>query len=423
MATVGPFLGSSGSAAFNTGFNFGVNMFKRRRRQGGGTADDTNAQARPHNHAGGPAFQFRKGQTKTTEPGAKKGRLARLLAEHKLKETSVIGRFQYLTAGAYAGSTDVTFGYPLCKRWTGGTPGAEGAGNSMDLPVYAFNLSSMCFSENSSSKTTCPFYRLNKIQRATAADDATQWNYRWYKQEGQLNTNPATLKYDWTLERQTGTNYLTNNHYFWKWSDIELGFKTIEGGAPRKVHVALVKFHNPATGPRREYYDGGGFVPWDGDVVDMKLCSESDLWYENWLARKLVHPLRRVEKYTTSHPIKFLKYECICLEPGGGLGFGSVFTQKIFHTANKLMSCVDPTLAETQHLTNINTGISGTFIPARFNTNLQSASQAAFPAKHKDTWLMIWADDFEKPQASGGTFVPPLSFDLMIRSKFALTKM
>lgn len=367
---------------------------------------------------------LRKGQAKSSEPGSKKGRLARLLAEHKLKETSVIGRFQFLTAGAYSGSNaNVTLGYPLNKRWTGGNPGAEGAGNSMDLPVYAFNLSSMVFSQNSSSNSTCPFYRLNKSQQATAAVDATTWNYKWYKQQGQLSHTPTTLLYDWTLERQTGTQYLTNNHYFWKWSDIELGFKSIEAGAPRRVHIALVKFTNPATGPRREYFSGGGFTPWDGDVVDQKLCSESDLWYENWLARKVVHPLRRVEKYTTTQPIKFIKYQCICLEPST-TGQGVTFTQKIFHTANKLMSCVDPTLAEAQHLTDINTGPSGAFIPVKFNTNLTSASQAAFPAKHKDTWLMIWADDFEMPVQSGGpTYTPPLSFDLMIRSKFALTKM
>lgn len=401
--------------------------------------DTTNAQARPTNHAGGPAYSFRKGQAKTFEKGGIANRLTRILKEHALYEATITGRYQSLTPGLYAGATGLTrASYALDKHWINGTPGSEGGNNEMYMPVYAFNLSSMPvynITENLINYQTVPFYRLRKIERFSPNTDSTTHNYLWDAMLGQ-NQDLATTPY-WTVERIKGApislsanaapSIVQPNLYNWKWSQIELAIAS-DSPQPRKVHVSLVRFKNIAAAPRRHYNTTNAGSPmdptsaYDTNPIDDKVVSQADLWYDAWLARKTTHPLRSVEPMHRSNPIQFIKTECICLEPGMNEQ-DPIFTQKIFHTANKLMYCSNAQDAEAWHKANINTGPSGTrSIPPVFNQDRVHRHQSAFPNRWADTWVMIWADDFGPPQSTVATTFP-LTFDLKIRSCFSFQRL
>lgn len=395
------------------------------------TSDGTSQQSRPMHHVGGLNMQYRKGTCRTSEKKQVKGRIQRLLIEHKLKETSFIARFQKLTNGLYSGEGGraIRAAYALDKQWQGGTPGAEEAGQYMNLPVYAFNLSTLPLAtvdEPTDISYTAPFYRLAKLKQASAVADATNQNYYWFTQKGQKRLNPDEPSAIWQLEQIKGnpaidTKVIRNDHYMWKWSDIEIAFAG-SGLAPRRVHMALCRFKNPAAGPRRHYGAHTDPASYDVYQADPKIVCASDLWWDKWLARKTVHPLRPTEAMHTSNVVDFLTYQCICLEPKENQHGANVWTQKMFHTANKLMYAVDPSLAETNHEPDINTGPSGAFIKPKYNKDNKALTQGSFPAKYADTWLMIWAEDYDMPKPLFGGGEPNLSFDLMIRGKYALTR-
>lgn len=390
------------------------------------TTDQTVSTARPRNHAGGLAYNWRKGTAKTKEKGPRKTRLQMILAEHKLHEASITARYQGLSAYTFAsGTTPATSTYALNKKWLDGAAGTEGANNTMLLPVYAFNLSSfpLFLQTSTTDGRTAPFYRLSKLQKGTAVEDATLQNYGWIPQMGQTKEANATDIY-WQVEQikaapsvLANANTITPNYYNWKWAEIELAFNSI-APVPRKVHIALCKFRNPVHGPVRSYRDGAATRSYDANTLDTKVVSESDLWWDQWLARKTTHPMRSVQPMHKTNPIHFLNYECICLENPEG-----VFTQRIMHTANKMMMCSNANLAEKIHDPAVNTGVSGSYIPPVWNLDNTALHQGAFPDRHKDTWLMIWADDFEQPRpVTDASYITPLSFDLKIRGKYTVQR-
>lgn len=398
----------------------GVNYFQGRKRQRRrDTTENTTVDERPRNAVGGGSLTFRKSSAKTSESGTHGSRFSRVLAEHKLKETSIVARYQFLSDKFMDPGN---MNYQLNKQWT---TNVEGPSGTMKMPVYAFNLSSMAYTNQTTTNATIPFYRLQKYVTANASTDSTVRNYTWNWQVGQDRTTPTNFTYGWQTEIKKGITpttdnvIRTNNHYFWKWSDIELSFKSANNW-PTKVHVALVRFQNRSAAPRRGFLVAGNPTQYDPEAVVIDQ-SEADLWYDSWLARKVVHPLRRSEQIDKNQPIKFLKYECICLEPNASAQ-QTTFTSKIFHTANKLMRCVNPSFAESTHEPDINTGPSGTGIPPKWNKSDSMQFQGAFPDQRKDTWLMIWADDFTAPAAYNGSSGPSCtSFDLMIRSKFLVS--
>lgn len=411
MATITPLfnLGMGAAAA-------GANYFGRKRQKRRDTSDEVSVDHRPRHAVGGGSLALRKSQGKTSENGGHASRLSRIMAEAKLKECSIVARYQWLSQN-WLDSDNLHF--QLNKQWT---TAVEGPSGTMKLPVYAFNLSSLAFANVSTANPTIPFYRLQKYVTTNASTDSTVRNYHWDRQVGQDRTVPSNLTYGWQLEKRVGwggdTTIKTNSHYFWKWSDIELSFKSTNF-APTKVHVALVRFNNTSAGPRRSYLVAGVPTQYDPEAI-VRDANESDLWYDAWLARKVVHPLRRTEQMDMNKPITFLQYECICLEPNGDKQ--TTFTSKLFHTANKLLRCVNPTAAEASHEPDINTGASGATPLVKWNKSDSTMFQQAFPDQRKDTWLMIWADDFSGIVSSVGSSGPSCSsFDLMIRSKFLVS--
>lgn len=384
-----------------------------------GGGQGTSVDQRPHLHVGGDSMSFRMSKARTREKHPIKSRIQRLLNEMKLKETSIVSRYQWLSSNGFVDPT-LNLHYQLNKQWPDAN---EGVGYNQLMPVYCFNLSSLPYATQPTfTDGTIPFYRLQKKWNALATTDAAQHNYTWKEQTGQerLTTNDI---YQWTLEKTSGSDsgQRTNRHYMWNWSDIELAFKAPSVN-PTRVHVCLVQFPNECAAPIRKYLSGATVTDYDTAPTDPQRVSESDLWYDSFLARKTVHPLRYVQPMDKNAPIKFLSKECICLEPGRN-GEKGVFTSKIFHTANKMLRCVNPNKAEAAHFPGINTALGAQKPPVTgWNQDYNTDKQTGFPDRRKDTWLMIYAEDFNVV----GKYTDPLpsnsaSFDLMIRSKWTIS--
>lgn len=379
---------------------------------GGGQA--TSVDQRPHLHVGGDSMAFRKARGRTKERGGIKSRMQLLIAQQRLLETYVVARFQYLTADGFSNPLENLY-YQLDKQ--------TAAGGWQNMPVYAFNLSSLPNMYLPGNAPTVPMYRLQKYIQPTGADDALIHNYQWIFKNGQDRLAPTTLTPYWQVEKVQGIDGSQHpiKQYMYNWSDIEIACKAPDVSATR-VHVALVHFNNPAAAPKR-YYNGGDSantpVPYDVDP-DQRTCSKADLWYDNFLARKTTHPMRSVDPMEKNQAIKFLSKECICLEPGRTITKG-VFSSKIFHTANKLLRCTDAQLAEKFHEPNINTATAGNKPLVVWNLNKQQESTRGFPDRRKDTWLFIYAEDFNPVRAISAPTTPiSASFDLKIRSKWTL---
>lgn len=384
-----------------------------------GGGQGTTVDQRPHLHVGGDSMTVRMAKARTREKAPVRSRLQRLLQEMKLKETSIVSRFQWLTTNAYTDPT-MNLKYQLNKQWPDAN---EGPGYKQDMPVYCFNLSSLPYATQTSfTEPSIPFYRLTKLVNALGATDATTHNYTWKEIAGQQRDNPANDWYPWTLEKTSGNDSAqrTNRHYLWNWSDIELAFKA-PNLTPTRVHVCLVQFPNECAAPIRKYMTAGAPTAYDTLPTDPQRISESDLWYDSFLARKTVHPLRYVQPMDKNKPVTFLSKECICLEPGRDYSKG-VFTSKIFHTANKLLRCVNPNKAEAAHMAGINTAVGWSKPPVTWNQDYNTDKQTGFPDRRKDTWLMIYAEDFNSVNKYTDSYpANSASFDLMIRSKWTIS--
>lgn len=139
-----------------------------------GGGQGTSVDQRPHLHVGGDSMSFRMSKARTREKHPIKSRIQRLLNEMKLKETSIVSRYQWLSSNGFVDPT-LNLHYQLNKQWPDAN---EGVGYNQLMPVYCFNLSSLPYATQPTfTDGTIPFYRLQKKWNALATTDAAQHNY------------------------------------------------------------------------------------------------------------------------------------------------------------------------------------------------------------------------------------------------------
>lgn len=384
--------------------------------------------SRPADHAGSAmGISFNAAKT-TLSLGKRKSKLAKLLKQVQLRETSVYARFQKLTPGLYGFPTAGAPGYGFATKFL------DAAGAYCAMPVYCLNLTSSCFSNNTDFTTlTCPLYRLFKHQTANAATDATLLNYRWTMQAGHDSEGADTCQY--TIEKYNTINQgrpIALDSYIHDWSEVGLSLVNKTGfDYPVRFHVAVVSFKNPNAGPLRyastaaqrgtvPSYPGAPNIGATPDVNDLtEEGSAADLWWDHFLANKTTHPLRNVIPMHKSNAVKIHSYKCICVE--GKNNNVAAYTQRYFMRDGKMYYCVDPTVAEANHKPDLNVkGVNTTgLIAEKFNVMATNTSsiERAFPRREADKWLMIWSEAFSGTQAID--FNDNLiGFDLSLRNKF-----
>jgi len=327
---------------------------------------------------------------------------------------NAIYRFQNISAQPYANDSLDAAGLPLVKQYTDNTKTA------VRLPVYAFNLTSspitVINNTTASSAPTLPFYRLIKIINATGTIDAGMLNYVWEPAYGTASDG-ATASAQWQLEKSTGATTVlqarTHGTYIHEWSAVDIIANQTDNNNTRKMHIATASFPIPEAGPLRLYNDGSGFVTTDVNTTQQG-ANRSDLWWDHFLATKLVHPSRHVQAMTNNKAVNIINSECLCLE-------NEAVLRKSYFLPNKTMyTCTDPVKAEVEHRPDINTAadINGRPIP-NWNVNQSINTGGPFPPRNKDTWMLIYADDFSKILPHDNTENIPLAFQICARGKYA----
>lgn len=303
--------------------------------------------------------------------------------------------------------------------------------NSMWMPVFAFNLTSLPYfmDGGTSMCATIPAYRLKKIITASGTADAAQPNYVWtdYSVPAErlvaLHDNGTTTTYPWSLQKQIGNTPGTtaprnHNKYIIDWANAELCFY-----APMttKVNVATVSFNNKMAGPRRQYLKGTTVITYDaedGTNLGDQDTAKADLWWDHYLSKKTVHPIRSIEPGMKSKSVQFHTNECICIQGGGA---DAVYKKSMHFPFQQLMTCPNAYGIEGQHRPNINTSVVDTHCIPTWNSFNVANTQSAFPKKEDDVWLLITCNDFEAPAAftNGAvtTDIHRLHFDIVLTQK------
>lgn len=376
---------------------------------------------RPAQTAGGfNGFTFMSAR-KTINLGKPQSKLAVLMKKMQVKETSVISKFQGLTKTLYADTTSPKRGhFPLCKRWTD-----SGSTTTMELPLYVFNLTASPHPENfgptNNEYASFPMYRLKKTVTASGTADEPVRNYDWTTYTG-LKPDGVSTTFSWLPERVnnlTSSNLLEmNGQYFHHWTTVDLSLVNVSSICPHRIHLAVVQFLNPACAPQRRFYNGNN-ITYDAIPNGQDIC-RSDLFYDKFLAKTTVHPNRSIVQMLDKNKcIKFLSYECICLDIVG-TNYNTVFTKHLYIKDGKLYKCLDPQQEEKLHNPTINTGYVPNYnqmwdVPPA-STGITTTS-SPFPKFSDDRYLMIWTEDFNTPALYTDPRNDNTSFDLCARTK------
>lgn len=381
----------------------------------------TNTNVRPGLFAGGvsgPTFTESHGTIKMRKKTLTK--LQKILIKEKAREQYVISRWQKLTPLAYDPAS-TKLGFELRKIWSSAT---QGAGGAMYLPCYLFNLTSSPVTDRINNATqwgySYPMYRLFKYVRANAAADATARNYDFAVQAGQTNDGSTSTNTYIVEKNITGgatsdtTSVKMTDHFIHEWSNVGITLKNTGNTVPKRVHIATVQFRNRYASPLRRYTNTAGTINSTIDTDDAtQYTTQADLWWDHFFANKVTNPLRSSIPMRAGKDVVFKTYECICLEPGSSY---PTHTYKKFIRNGSMYNCVNPDAAEAAHDYQLNTMTTNVD-----NYNVMATTDAnritPFPRREKDTWLMIWADDFSAIDNYDDTLNNTLTFDIVVRSK------
>lgn len=396
----------------------------KRQRRNDDLARMVDPSKRPVQTAGGVnGLTFMSGRT-SLSLGRPMSSLEVLMAKMKIKETSIISRFQGLTPTLYTDNVTTANqkGYfPLCKKWAD-----VGNSTDMNMPVYCFNLTASPhiegFGTTNPTWASLPFYRLQKKVYATGVNDAANINYSWIAVNGK-GADGTTDTGGWTPEKVqnlTTANLLEfNGQYLHRWTAVDLSLVNSSATAPHRIHIAVVSFKNIGAAPKRQYYNGA-VISFDANATQDDR-NRADLFYDSFLSRKTIHPNRSIVSMMENNKnLKFHSYECICLD-NTVRDHASIFSKRMFFKDNKLYKCLDPNTEEKLHNPTINTGTVANYnqmwdVPPAATGITSTAS--CFPHWMQDRWLMIWTEDFNTPALYGESSRSDVtSFDLIARTK------
>lgn len=219
--------------------------------------------------------------------------------------------------------------------------GADTQVSSMEMPMYAFDLTSLPTNVSTAVATKTgyatemvPFYRLVKKTNigVTAGQQGpayslanNQRNYYWVPQAG-LNNGPSADYYDesnlqWSVEKANcnkGTAWCYKND----WVAVDALFKCDEKSAC-KVHMSIVRFKNNA-GPERNYCNSQVFshtanttsTTMDSVLPDSgEKTSSNDVFWEAFWDSKVTHPLSSFNMPNKEPKIEWIKDDVISLRP------------------------------------------------------------------------------------------------------------
>lgn len=307
----------------------------------------------------------------------------------------------------------------------------QSASTSNDLPMYCFELTSpgagriQIPTGAAADAITVPFYRMSANKTVAGVDDQT---YIWTPVKG-VNNDPtgAIQRYQPTLEDTNSPSVIPvpyYNRYLHEWSDIRIvmnGAKT----KPSRVHIKLVKFLDEDYAPRRYYADPATpdtLVKWDDDITDGERQREMGGFWDTFWAHRDTNPLRTVKNDVNRKIYRVLYHRTFEFTPTSSTDNDTNPDQKIFkffYNANKY---IDTSVGIGDALQDqcVFGGASNFGYKTR-NTAPQGIESNPFCKNDQATYLMIYADGFVRNVNTLNTD-QCASFDLMVRSKFAVPR-
>lgn len=364
---------------------------------------------------------------KTQKKALSRGGRKRVIIENYVKQMQekVMCRWQSLTE--YVGTS-------LCAHPFYNHSRVEEPGTFLDLPVYAFNLSAMPERVvGASTLRTIPMYRLvKKISSTEAGIDGPNniINYTWTgvnkvhgSYQGTNETYPAD--YVWTKEDYGST--MTSSKYVHDYSDIKLLFQAAKLFQTR-VHVQIVSFLND-VGPQRQYTIGGGGIKFDPDLTDPDVIANADLFWDNFLQKKIVHPIAANMRsdHNERNMVVFSNHTIVL--PISSTTFTDAAEplshqfNLMYRNGNTYSVCNDKEEERTGwKVISHNTvpGPTELTIPPGFSTRNDISGEAEntmyCEKRSADKWLLISAEMFQRNRALGPDSIP--SFDMNIRNHY-----
>lgn len=435
-------MGTTGAAAAANMFVAAARNYKRQRLNAKGTAFTSTNEKRPENHVGGPSGMRHK-NTKTVLRN--KRALNKKQYQHMVLQNlteSYIHRWQLIQSEANPYSSNPernpTWNIPsstFTKYWTDETKTRQA------LPIFAFNLTTMGAVPGIASTKTIPMYRLYLNNDTTTSKSTPQyvWSNPTTAAEqifGQNKNNVASQCWELEYSSSNPVTPRTHNNYLLDYCDIKLCL-TSQSKVPIKFRVSTVSFNNPYAGPRRYIQRSDGTIAaWDasegistsaaGNDQQVQTCA-ADLWWDNYLAPKLVHPIRTVQKMYNSTAVTFHKTECCCLEPQESSASADTKTtlkKDIYIPFKQAIKCTSAPQGEVLETANINASVNTTAgnmssMKPVWNFLDKQLMQSGLPAREQDVWLLIQADNFDAPIVLSSLLGPqiPAYFDIVVKQK------
>lgn len=348
--------------------------------------------------------------------------------------TTRTGRFLCKGFSSYADNPKYFLNSIMTTRTT---PAYPVTNTYRDLPMYAFNLSAMPWTgatttNNTGQWCTIPFYRLSKL--GNLAQNSQQ--YVWLRQQMTVNQasqpdeNVNAWSYVWNRKSQTGLINATPL-YRHEWTHVKLllqcGFD-----CDCTVHTDIVQFKN-RCGPIREIWENNGTATLNktvtlmDDALDSTEYNSNDVFWENFWAHRVVHPLAEFVNPDKDQYIKYLSKGSINIQPRPtDHGQNVRHLRDIFYKNGRIYSLKDEAQFDQTNYGSlvgqnaINNPVVATGLDADKDkfpnyTNMVENNHHVLPYNRdqsQDVWLLIYADMLPRQAASSAC-----RFDFTAESK------
>lgn len=287
------------------------------------------------------------------------------------------------------------------------------ANNVTELPVYAFNLSSLPYQSTTDPGGTAimaslPMYRL----RFDSSQASPKYMWTSYAGVGNDGEGVENVK-RWRLEDMNTNEPARNPYWQHNWADIRMHFIGAKN-RPVKIHCYVVSFRDEC-GPMRQMTGISTEDPvnYDDSYPETALAQENDNFWNHYLATKVFSPIRTSK---CDYPRKLIvhKHESVLLNPDVSINNDTNPVQvvkKWFYRFDQYYKGVkdDP---EGDDIVNVSR--------PEYNNDFKNEVASLFPKRSADKWLLIVGEVFDRIENSSDTNLTQPSFDINVRCKYTL---
>lgn len=298
------------------------------------------------------------------------------------------------------------------------------------LPVYAVNLTALAWQGREAATSNpqyqaVPVYRLSKNGNLSTASQ----QYKWESITGYDANSSIAAKVSnrqWHNERLCGLPEATP-YYRHLWSNIRLLLQC-GSGHECTVHTDIVRFHNEC-GPQRELklHADGTTVTFDA-APDSRTASSNDVFWESFMAKRVVHPLSRYTNTDKDLQLEFLAKGSVKLNNQSAER--SLHNRNIFFVDGRVRNVCEDRAEDASYVPALNTDentkngpLVGVHV-AGTNSNCATGTNQVLSYKgctmyqrraEMDNWLLIYGDMFYAGDISSSI---SCSFDMTVRNKY-----